>query len=130
MERGHDYALVGMGLANALVVLALAEKRPGARVALIERAAQPLGNHTWCFHVDDLSPRAAALLEPAVAVRWPRYEVRFPEHDRTLEHPYSAVTVDSLAAALDRALTQLRVTRHYGQSARAITARHPRWRAT
>jgi lycopene beta-cyclase len=122
MGRGHDYALVGIGLANALVVLALARQRPGARLALIEQAEQPLGNHTWCFHVDDLTPAAAELVAPAVAVRWPRYVVRFPEHVRTLEHTYSAVTVPSLAAAFEEALGQLEVTRFYGRAAHAVSA--------
>jgi lycopene beta-cyclase len=120
----HDYALVGMGLANSLLALSLAAERPGARVALIERGPAPLGNHTWCFHVDDVPAAAAAFVEPAIAMRWPRYHVRFPATERTLEHAYTAVTVGSLGAALDSALARLSVSRFYGRSARATTATH------
>lgn len=102
-----DYVFVGAGLASALSVLALAARRPGARVALVERAPRMLGNHTWCFHEADVSDAARAWLEPAVAVRWPRYQVKFPSYERTLSQAYSAVTVGSLEAALEAALARL-----------------------
>ncbi len=49
-----DYALVGGGLQNGLLALALRAARPAARLALVERGATLGGNHTWCFHAGDL----------------------------------------------------------------------------
>jgi lycopene beta-cyclase len=117
MVATYDYVLVGVGLQNTLVVLALAALRPGARVALVEREASPYGSHTWCFHAGDLSEAARAIVEPAVAVEWPRYAVRFPGQERQLEQPYAAVTVSSLRAAMRAALGKLRVDEFFGQAA-------------
>ncbi len=50
-----DYALVGGGLQNGLIALALAAVRPAARIVMIERGDAPGGNHTWCFHAGDLA---------------------------------------------------------------------------
>ena len=117
MATTYDYALVGLGLQNTLVVLALAALRPGARVAVVEREATPYGSHTWCFHAGDLCESAREIVQPAVAVEWPRYAVRFPGHERQLEQPYAAVTVSSLRAALRGALRKLEVDEFFGQPA-------------
>ncbi len=91
-----DYLLVGGGLGNALIALALFEKRPGVRVGLVEQQASLGGNHIWCFHSGDVAEAARGFVAPLVNVSWPRYEVRFPELARTLEEPYAAVRSERL----------------------------------
>lgn len=97
-NAGYQYILVGGGLQNGLLALALLEQRPGVRLALIERAPALGGNHTWCFHADDVPEAARAVVAPLVAQRWPGYEVRFPGLTRDLDTTYAAVT----SATLDR----------------------------
>ena len=100
----HDVVLVGGGLASCLALLALAAARPAARVLIVERADALCGNHTWCFHADDVPPELADVLAPALAHRWPGYEVAFPEHARSLASPYACATSASLAAAVHAAI--------------------------
>nr|ANY58028.1 lycopene cyclase [uncultured bacterium] len=124
MARRFDYVLVGVGLQNALVTLALAARRPGSRVLLVERAEAPLGNHTWCFHAGDVPEAARDFVEPALASSWPRYRVRFPGYTRTLEESYVSVTVPSLKAALERACERLHASMLLGRSAVEVGAHH------
>jgi lycopene beta-cyclase len=88
----YDYVLVGGGLQSALIVLALRERRPGARIALVERARALGGNHTWSFHDGDVGASTARRLEPLVVRRWAEQEVRFPGLRRTLVHGYASIS--------------------------------------
>src|SRR4051812_5166468 len=96
MALDADYALVGAGLQNALIALAIRARAPAARIAMIERGAAPGGNHTWCFHAGDAGP-SAAWIEPLVVQRWPGYDVAFDAHARRLAAPYACVTSPRLA---------------------------------
>jgi lycopene beta-cyclase len=96
----YDFALVGGGLANGLIALALLAARPGLRLALVERAAVPGGNHTWCFHAGDVPEAARAWVEPLVAHRWPGYDVIFPGRSRRLASPYAAITSERFRQVL------------------------------
>ena len=91
-----DYLLVGGGLGNALIALALFETRPGARVALVEQHGALGGNHVWCFHAGDVDAAAKPFVSRLVGTRWPRYDVRFPELARTMDEPYAAVRSERL----------------------------------
>lgn len=95
MSRVVDYALVGGGLQNGLIALAIRAHQPKATIAMIERGETIGGNHTWCFHADDV--REAAWAEPLVVVRWPGYDVAFTSRVRRLESPYACVTSERLA---------------------------------
>jgi lycopene beta-cyclase len=90
----HDFVLVGGGLQNGLAALAILERAPEARIALIERDERLGGNHTWCFHADDVPDEAGAIVGPLVVHRWLGYEVRFPNLFRSLPSPYAAITSD------------------------------------
>ena len=98
--RDVDYALVGGGLQNGLIALALRAQQPEARIVIVERGTAPGGNHTWCFHAGDVSAAQARWIDPLVEVRWPGYDVAFPTHRRTLDSAYACVTAPRLAAAL------------------------------
>ncbi|HEX7454383.1 MAG TPA: lycopene beta-cyclase CrtY [Polyangiaceae bacterium] len=92
-----DYLLIGGGLQNALIALAVLARRPSARVCLVERGAAVGGNHLWCFHGSDLDPAGTALVAPLIVKRWEGYSVRFPGFERRLDSPYSAVSSEQLA---------------------------------
>jgi lycopene beta-cyclase len=95
--EAFDYLLVGGGLQNALIALALLRRDPSARVGLVERGATLGGNHLWCFHSLDLSEAGQALAAPLVVQRWGGYTVRFPSFERRLNTAYAAVSSERLA---------------------------------
>jgi lycopene beta-cyclase len=103
--RSFDYVLVGGGLGNALIALAVFDAQPEARVALIERESQIGGNHVWCFHEGDVGERQS-YVSPLQSATWPRYEVRFPNLQRTLDQPYTAVRSEQLALVVEAAFRQ------------------------
>ena len=97
-----DYLLVGGGLQNALIALAVLQRDPEARVGLVERGPKLGGNHLWCFHGLDLSEAGQKLVAPLVVQRWDGYTVRFPGFERQLATPYAAVSSEHLAAHVAR----------------------------
>jgi lycopene beta-cyclase len=98
--------LVGGGLQNALIALALRARRPETRLALIERGATLGGNHLWSFHVDDVPADLSPCLEPLVVARWQGYEVAFPGLRRTLTAPYASVSAPRLHEVVSASITQ------------------------
>jgi len=92
-----DYLLIGGGLQNALIALAVLGRNPNARIALVEQGATVGGNHLWCFHAFDLTEAGEALVDPIVVRRWAGYSVRFPSFGRRLEAPYAAVSSERVA---------------------------------
>jgi len=92
-----DYLLIGGGLQNALIALAVLKGDPAARVCLVERGAALGGNHLWCFHGFDLSEAGQALVSPLVVKRWDGYTVRFPSFERRLDTAYAAVSSERLS---------------------------------
>lgn len=104
-DNQFDYVLVGGGLQNALIALALLDRQHDSRIAMVERDGVLGGNHTWCFHTDDVAPAARELVEPLVEQRWSGYQVRFPNLERTLDHDYAAVSSERLRRVVERRLT-------------------------
>lgn len=102
----YEYILVGGGLANGLIALALLDARPDVRLAIVERGPRLGGEHTWCFHPGDLPPAARRFVDPIVAHRWPGYELRFPGRTVEAATTYSAVTSERFASVLGDALAR------------------------
>jgi lycopene beta-cyclase len=87
-----DYVLVGGGLQNCLLALALLSQRPDTRLLLLERGRSLGGNHIWCFHAGDVSAEARGFVDPLVVRHWPGYDVLFPHRECRLDESYAAVT--------------------------------------
>ncbi|HEY0467250.1 MAG TPA: lycopene cyclase family protein, partial [Polyangiaceae bacterium] len=104
--EAFDYLLIGGGLQNALIALALLGRDAQARVCLVERGSALGGNHLWCFHGFDLSEAGQALVAPLVVQRWDGYSVRFPNFERRLDTPYAAVSSERVAAHVSRVFAQ------------------------
>jgi lycopene beta-cyclase len=103
-----DIAIVGGGLAGGLSALALAAKRPDLDVRLIEPG--PIGgNHIWSFFDSDIAKKDRWLVAPLVRHHWPRYDVRFPSHERRLRMGYKSITGEALAEAVAAALPEGRI---------------------
>jgi lycopene beta-cyclase len=99
-----DYLLIGGGLASGLVCLALAHFRPKCRVAVVERGARLGGNHTWCFHADDLGAADAALVAPLVDASWSSYDVEFQGFARRVGSAYAVVGSRRFANVVERVI--------------------------
>jgi lycopene beta-cyclase len=98
--------LAGGGLANGLIAWRLALRQPGLRILLLEQGARLGANHTWSFHDSDLDAAQRAWIAPLVSHRWPRYEVVFPDHARTLEGGYASIASHDFADVIEAALGQ------------------------
>jgi lycopene beta-cyclase len=101
-----EYVLVGGGLQNALLTLALLEQRPDVRLSLIERDARLGGDHTWCFHDSDVPEAARPWLERLVVKRWPAHDVVFPSYRRRLHAAYAAIDSERLRHELEAAIAR------------------------
>jgi lycopene beta-cyclase len=76
--------------------MALLQRRPQTRFALVERDHRLGGNHLWCFHAQDVPAEARAFVDPLVAYRYSSYEVAFPHLNRHLDMRYEGITSDKL----------------------------------
>jgi len=125
MERVRhcDLAIVGGGLAGGLIALAMAKRRPDARVLLIEGGETIGGNHVWSFFDSDIAPEDRALVMPLVAHQWEGYHVLFPGHRRKLGARYHSITSDQFDRVVRAALPPEAVLtgrRAIGVGARAV----------
>ena len=120
MAQVDEYVLVGGGLQNALVALALLEQRPETRLCLVERAEQLGGNHTWCFHAGDVPEAARPFVEPLVVRSWPAHDVLFPERRRRVASAYSALTSERLHHAVTARLARAPNARSIRASVREV----------
>lgn len=122
---GYDYIFVGGGLACGLSALALLDAHPSLRIAIVEREDTLGGNHTWCFHAQDVPKQAQSWLAPLVVQRWDGYEVRFPNRKRTLHSPYACITSERLHSVVaDRLAASSHTDLWLSKTASAIGAHH------
>jgi lycopene beta-cyclase len=126
-RRPHqfDYALVGGGLQNGLLALAIAEHQPNARVFLVDPAERLGSGHTWSFHQSDVAAADERFVEPLVQYRSSSHEVRFEGFSRELSGAYQTVTAERLdevvkACFAEHAGFELRL----GRTAREVSAHH------
>jgi lycopene beta-cyclase len=98
-----DCILVGGGLANSLIALAMRRAQPHLRIKIIERGDRIGGNHTWSFHSTDFAAPVYEFLKPLIVKSWDGQEVRFPKYRRALGTRYNTVTSERLHDAVMQA---------------------------
>ena len=91
-----DLLIAGGGLAGGLCALALHQRRPELRVAIVEADEQLGGNHLWSFFESDVQARDRSLIAPLVVHHWPGYSVQFPDHQRRFDHRYLSIESERL----------------------------------
>ena len=91
-----DLAIVGGGLAGALIALAVAQRHPAMDIRLIEADDRLGGDHFWSFFEGDVTSAARAWLTPLIEHVWPAYDVRFPTLTRTLPQAYHTIRSERL----------------------------------
>lgn len=99
-----DVAVVGGGLAGALIALALRRRRPDCDVRVIEASARLGGNHLWSFFASDIDPAHSWLIAPLIGHGWAGYDVAFPGHARSLRARYYSIESRHLDLVLRRTL--------------------------
>ncbi|MBK1642096.1 lycopene cyclase [Chromatium okenii] len=92
-----DYILVGGGLQNALILLALAARKPAASILLLEREATLGGNHLWSFQARDVPDSAWEWMEPLVEYCWAGYQLNFAASSRWVAGAYRSLSSEHLA---------------------------------
>ena len=95
-HASYDLVIAGGGLAGGLCALALHQRRPELRVAIVEPGERLGGNHLWSFFDSDIARRDRALIERLIVHRWDAYRVAFPNHRRRLAHPYNSIESERL----------------------------------
>lgn len=99
-----DVVFVGAGLANCLIAARVVERRPKARVLLLEAGESVGGNHSWSVHASDLSHRQHVFLAPFRVHGWKGHDVHFPQFSRILKGHYHTITSDRLAQVMNERL--------------------------
>jgi lycopene beta-cyclase len=91
-----DVAIVGAGLAGGLAALAIRAKHPDLDLRLIDGADRVGGNHVWSLFGSDIARADRWIVTPLIEKSWPRYDVAFPAHGRTIDASYYSLTSDRL----------------------------------
>lgn len=102
---------MGAGLASALIAQRLLYKNPALKILMLESSAVPFGEHTWSFHIADVSAADLEWIMPLVAHRWVGQSVRFQAFRRDLTSGYASLTSASVASAM-AGLDGLTLTSH------------------
>ncbi|MGB6229968.1 MAG: lycopene cyclase family protein, partial [Litorimonas sp.] len=80
--------IVGAGLSGLVTAWRCLSVNPGLVIYLYETRYEIAGDHTWSFNETDIPAHLVDWFAPFVRYRWDRYDVRFPERERTLEIGY------------------------------------------
>lgn len=99
-----DIAIVGGGLAGGMIALALAKKRPGLDVRIIEGSGSIGGNHLWSFFASDIAEADRWIVAPLICYGWTHYDIAFPAHAKTLKNTYYSIESERLDAVVRAAL--------------------------
>jgi len=101
----YDYVLVGGGLQAGLLVMAIVHYQPAANVLLLEKNDRLFGNHTWSFHLGDVSSEWS-WLRMLPMHQWPAYTVHFPGFDRRVDLPYGSTSSRQFESAIEQVVQQ------------------------
>lgn len=93
--------LVGGGLQSGLIAAALRHAHPSHSMMMVERDSIVGGNHTWSFHLSDISESFLPVIQPLIETQWSGYSVRVGRTRRTLGIPYASISSSHFAKLVD-----------------------------
>lgn len=96
MEKTPDMIVVGAGLSGLLTTWRCLDVNPDLTVLVIEASDHIAGDHTWSFNLTDVDESLRDWIRPFIAYQWPRYDVKFPKLERTLDIPYCTGNSETL----------------------------------
>ena len=100
-HTGSRLIVAGGGLAAALIAQRLSMQCADP-ILLLEAGNEAFGDHTWSFHLPDISPQDLSWIAPMVAHQWPGQVVRFRDYHRDLASGYATLTSASVREAMTR----------------------------
>jgi lycopene beta-cyclase len=100
MEKTPDMIIVGAGLSGLLTAWRCLDVNPDLTVVIVEASDKIAGDHTWSFNLTDVEESLRDWIKPFIAYQWPRYDVKFPKRERTLEIPYCTGNSETLRACV------------------------------
>lgn len=100
MEKTPDMIIVGAGLSGLLTAWRCLDVNPDLSVVIVEASDKIAGDHTWSFNLTDVEESLRDWIKPFIAYQWPRYDVKFPKRERTLEIPYCTGNSETLRACV------------------------------
>ncbi|MFA5583397.1 MAG: lycopene cyclase family protein, partial [Bacteriovoracaceae bacterium] len=92
----YDCIIVGGGLSGSLLFYGLKATHPNIKVLLLEKDSKLGGNHTWCFHEDDINNYNNNWIRDLISKSWDSYEVIFPRYHRILKSSYHSIQSNKL----------------------------------
>lgn len=108
-QQTSDVLLAGAGLANGLIALEIARRRPELSILMLDpEGLDAARDHTWCLFQSDVDAKAWSSLP--LQSTWADYDVAFPQLQRRLKTPYGCLTGETFAQQL-LALPNLKVQR-------------------
>ena len=96
MAEKVEVAIIGGGLSGALTAWRLKTECPDVSFVVIESGSKIGGQHTWSFHVSDLSTVLNDWVAPLVVNKWHGQAVRFPVHERKVTTGYCSISSERL----------------------------------
>lgn len=88
--------IVGAGLSGLLTAWRCLDVNPDLTVVIVEASDKIAGDHTWSFNLTDVDESLRDWIRPFIAYQWPRYDVKFPKLERTLDIPYCTGNSETL----------------------------------
>lgn len=95
-----DMIIAGAGLSGLLTAWRCLDVNPDLTVLVIEGSDKIAGDHTWSFNLTDVDESLRDWIKPFIAYQWPRYDVKFPKRERTLDIPYCTGNSATLRACV------------------------------
>lgn len=111
-----DLTIIGAGLSGLVTAWRCLSVNPDLRITVYERSDRIAGDHTWSFNETDIAPDLRDWFAPFIAHFWPRYDVRFPDRERTLEIGYCTGNSETLRACVQPFIDDGRLIIHLGQT--------------
>lgn len=101
--------ILGGGLWGGLLAHALQKYHPATEFELIEKQATLGGNHTWSFHLNDLSEEEFELIAPFIVKSWNSYDVKFPAFEKTVPLSYASISSEQFHRYLIREIPERKI---------------------